>query len=98
MIMTEIVPELLRFVPMLAELDEYFQKKGVNEWSFGPVQSRGNNITPMVEGCDTSRKTELLLDRLTTVLDEEQFGDVTAAEVIGTLEILKQTWLQKIFQ
>lgn len=57
-----------------------------------------SGILPMVEGCDTSRKTELLLDRLTAVLNEEQFGDVTAAEVIGTLEILKQRCLQEIFQ
>jgi hypothetical protein len=98
MIMTEITPELLRFVPMLAELDEYFQRRGVAEWCFGPVQSRSPNVVPMEEGCDTTRKTELLHSRIQAVIDEEQFGDMTIAEIIGTLEIAKATHINRLFQ
>lgn len=51
--------------------------------------------TPMVEGHDTSRKSQLLYQRLQTVIDEEQFGDMTFAEIIGTLELLKFSHLHR---
>lgn len=32
--------ELLKFLPMLDELDLYFRKRGSDNWEFGPVASR----------------------------------------------------------
>jgi len=59
--------------------------------------SEALNILPMMEGHDTSRKTEPLLNRIQAVIAEEEFGDMTIAEVIGVLEIAKTTHLQRLF-
>jgi len=63
-----------------------------------PIQSRSPNILPMMEGCDTTRKTEPFLNRIQSLINEDEFGDMTIAEIIGVLEICKATQINRLFQ
>lgn len=62
------------------------------------VGDHPGKILPMVEGCDTARKSEPLLNRIQAVINEEEFGNMTICEIIGVLEIAKATHLQRMFQ
>lgn len=55
-----------------------------------------SNVLPMIEGHDSTRKSEILMNRIQSIIAEDEFGDMTIAEVIGTLEIVKALHLHRL--